>query len=320
MKTRLGTDVLEAAEILKHGGLVAIPTETVYGLAGNALDKEAVAKIFSAKNRPAFDPLICHLKNVEDISDYALHFPDELRAFLETYSPGPVTVILPKKEIIPFITTAGLDSAAFRIPRHPMTQALLQQLDFPLAAPSANPFGYVSPTRAEHVMEQLEGKVDYILDGGPCEVGIESTIVEYRANKLIVHRLGGLSLETIRDHFKEVEIRNQSTSNPKAPGQLSSHYAPRKPLMLGELSELLKRNSKARPALICFEKKLEGYDESSQFVLSESGSTVEAAQKIFGLLRDLDKSDFEIILAEPMPETGLGPAINDRLKRASSSS
>jgi L-threonylcarbamoyladenylate synthase len=317
MNSQIGKDLEKAIRILNSGGLVAIPTETVYGLAANALDENAVTGIFKAKNRPFFDPLICHLAEVKDIERYVLDFPAPLRSFMEIYSPGPLTIILPKTDEIPYITTGGLDTAAFRIPRHPITQELLQALDFPLAAPSPNPFGYISPTTAQHVKDQLEGEVDYILDGGPCSVGIESTIIEYSEGTVIVHRLGGLSLEELKQHFESLEVREISSSNPQAPGQLSSHYAPSKTLLLGEIKALFKNFEGSNPAIIRFQSEIDGIDSRRQFVLSGKGSTEEAARKIFGLLRELDNSDFGLILAEYLPETGLGPAINDRLRRAS---
>lgn len=316
MSTQIGKDIEKAAALLKDSSLVAIPTETVYGLAANALDESAVAEIFRVKNRPTFDPLILHVADVEGVKKYSIDCPIPLLDFFEKNTPGPVTIILPKTDDVPFLTTSGLKTAAFRIPQHPMTLELLARLEFPLAAPSANPFGYISPTSAQHVMDQLGGAIPYILDGGPCSVGIESTIIEYWQGRVIVHRLGGMSLDTLKEHFEMVDLKVNRSSNPLAPGQLKSHYAPKKSLYCGDIETLYRAHEAEKPALILFSDKIPGLDPESQFVLSDSGSTKEAAQKIFGLLRELDQSNFGVIIAELLPEVELGPAVNDRLKRA----
>ncbi len=320
METQIGTDLKLAKKLLEEQQIVAIPTETVYGLAGNALDPVSVSKIYEAKNRPSFDPLIVHLSSVEEIEKYAAEFPEPAKNFMRAKSPGPVTCILPKNEIIPDITTSGLPKAAFRVPNHPLSLELLQSLDFPLAAPSANPFGYISPTSADHVMDQLGGKIPYILDGGPCKVGIESTIIEWEEGKVIVRRLGGMDLSELEDYFDEVEIQKHSSSNPVSPGQLKSHYAPRKPFYLGDLRDLYSKHKNEAPAIICFQNSLDESPESAVFYLSKKGDTAEAARNLFRLMRELDESDFGCILAEKLPESGLGPAINDRLKRAAAKS
>jgi L-threonylcarbamoyladenylate synthase len=192
--TSIGKNIEIAASILEENGLVAIPTETVYGLAGNALEEAAVVKIFSAKDRPSFNPLIIHVSTVEAIQAYAELDPIS-QQLAEAFMPGPFTLLLPKKDLIPDLVTAGSSKVAIRIPRHPLTLKLLHKLKFPLAAPSANPFGYVSPTNARHVFDGLNKRVDYILDGGPCEVGVESTIAEVRDGQIILHRLGAVTAE-----------------------------------------------------------------------------------------------------------------------------
>jgi L-threonylcarbamoyladenylate synthase len=190
VKTIIGEIIQEAKSFLLDGNIVAIPTETVYGLAGNALDPAAVLQIFTAKERPAFDPLIVHISSIDKVELYAHSIPSQAYDLMHEFWPGPLTIVLPKNSIIPDIVTSGLDTVGLRIPNHPTTIKLLKQLDFPLAAPSANPFGYISPTSAQHVFDQLGGKIPYILDGGICDVGVESTIVGFENDKCLIYRLG----------------------------------------------------------------------------------------------------------------------------------
>jgi L-threonylcarbamoyladenylate synthase len=308
----IGIDIEKAITLLKNDELVAIPTETVYGLAGNALSSTAVAKIFSVKNRPQFDPLIVHVPYLEKAKDYVLETPEAAKKLADKFWPGPLTLLLKKKSTIPDLVTAGLDTVGIRCPDHSLTRQLLKELPFPLAAPSANPFGYVSPTKPQHVDEQLGTKIQYILDGGACPVGIESTIVGFEQGKPVVYRLGGLSLEDIEATIGKVDLMTHSTSNPKAPGQLKSHYAPGKKVILGSIEELLKGN-KAKAGVLTFQKN---FNVSNQVILSPSGKLEEAAQNLFEALRAFDKMDVEIVLTELVPDQGLGRAINDRLRRA----
>lgn len=306
-----GVDIAKAVELLTHDELVAIPTETVYGLAGNALSRAAVTKIFSVKNRPQFDPLIVHVPNLEKANDYVLEIPEHARKLAGKFWPGPLTLLLKKKNIIPDLVTSGLDTVGIRCPDHALTRQLLQALPFPLAAPSANPFGYVSPTKPQHVDEQLGSKIQYILDGGPCPIGIESTIVGFEDSKPVVYRLGGLSLEAIEETIGKVKLMTHSTSNPKAPGQLQSHYAPGKKVILGSIEQLLK--TYPHGGVLSFQKD---YRVTNQIVLSPAGNLEEAAQHLFESLRAFDKTDADVILTELVPDQGLGRAINDRLRRA----
>ena len=312
----IGTDLSKAAAFLKEGQLVAIPTETVYGLAANALQEAAVIRIFEVKNRPRFDPLIVHVANIKDIEAYASELPQDARRLAEAFMPGPLTLLLPKKSIIPDIVTSGSVWCAFRIPAHPMTRELLDLLDFPLAAPSANPFGYISPTTAAHVAHQLGDKIPYILDGGPCAIGVESTIVGFDAERPIVYRKGGLSVEAIEEVVGEVEIRAHSNSNPLAPGMLKSHYAPRIPMVIGNLEAMRIKYEGQKIAVLAFQQGLEGAPADAQIILSPSGDLAEAARNLFAGMRYLDALDADIILAELLPEFGLGRAVNDRLRRA----
>lgn len=312
----VGQDIQRAAECLKNGELVAIPTETVYGLAANALNPEACVQIFEAKNRPFFDPLIVHIKSIDEVTKFVRTFPEVARKLCETLWPGPLTIVLPKSELIPDLVTAGQETVALRVPRHPMTLELLNKLDFPLAAPSANPFGYVSPTKAEHVAEQLGDRVSYILDGGNCEVGLESTIVRF-GEKIELLRLGGLEPDVLKNLVGDFTERIHQHSNPDAPGQMDKHYATATKLVLAgsldEAAESLKHNS----AFLGFDSMIAGIEERHQFLLAPDADTTTAAKNLFEMLRKIDRMGYGQIVAVKLPETGLGRAVNDRLTRAS---
>lgn len=308
------TDSNEAVRILKSGGLVALPTETVYGLGANALDERAVAKVFKAKNRPSFDPLIVHVASVAQARLIA-EVSDEAAELFERFSPGPLTLILPKKQIVPDLTTSGHSTVAVRIPNHPITLEVIRNSGLSIAAPSANPFGYTSPTTAAHVIEQLGDRIDAVLDGGPCEVGIESTILELTNTPRIL-RLGGLSLESIQDSIGKVMIES-SSSNPKAPGMLSSHYNPGVHVRLFEsLDELLAQYNSVNKSSIGLLIMGDGPSESNIYNLSPSDNDLEAASRLFTGLHQLKTKGFSEIWAHYLPAKGLGRAINDRLKRA----
>lgn len=312
----IGKNVETAVHLLEKGELVAIPTETVYGLAANALNEKAVLEIFKVKNRPQFDPLIVHVASIAKAKELAETFPVKAEKLAATFWPGPLTLLLKKKSFIPDLVTSGLDTVAIRCPDHDLTRALLQALSFPLAAPSANPFGYISPTRPAHVNEQLGEKIKYILDGGDCAVGIESTIIGFENEVPMVYRLGGLSLEKIESLIGKVSVQLNSSSNPKAPGQLQSHYAPTKKMKLGNINDLLRLYGTERVGVITFQKHIENIDGDHQIILSPTGNLEEAAQKLFASLRTMDKNDIDMIVAEEVPDVGLGKAINDRLRRA----
>ncbi len=313
---RIGKDIQLAAELLQNGELVGIPTETVYGLAANALDENAVTGIFSSKNRPAFDPLIIHVPSLSAMSRYVSEIPVNLLHLAEKTGPGPLTLLLPKKHIIPDIVTSGLDRVAVRIPDHPLTLELLNLIDFPLAAPSANPFGYISPTMPEHVEAQLGNRISYILDGGACQVGIESTIVGVEGDKTIIYRKGGLPLADIEKAIGEVMVLDHSSSNPEAPGMLKSHYAPNKNVHLLRHLKSLDSFDLKRTGYLGFDNKHPLLKPENQFILSGSADYREAARRLFAGLRWLDGLDIDTILIELLPEEDLGIAINDRLRRA----
>jgi L-threonylcarbamoyladenylate synthase len=315
---QIGKDISKAKSLLENGQLVGIPTETVYGLAGNALNPDAVALIFATKNRPDFDPLILHTSSMERVNDFVKEIPFPLDLLAAKFWPGPLTLLLPKKEIVPDLVTSGLDTVAVRVPSHPLTNELLSKLDFPLAAPSANPFGYISPTKASHVNDQLGNKIGYILDGGDCEVGLESTIVGIEEGQVTVYRLGGLDLNAIREVVGEVKVMTHSSSNPKSPGMLKSHYSPTKPFILGNLVELiLEYNAQNIPfGVLSFNRSFSSVNSSNQIQLTKDGDLKEAAKNLFASMRALDTMDVSVILSELLPEEGLGRAINDRLRRA----
>lgn len=311
----IGTDIQTAADLLRKGEAVAIPTETVYGLAANAYNEEAVLKIFQAKQRPAFDPLIVHVHSMEQVHAVVGNIPPGAEALIRKFWPGPLTFTLPKTDRVPDLVTSGLDTVAVRMPAHPMALELLRSLEFPLSAPSANPFGYVSPTTAQHVADQLGDKIPYILDGGPCTVGLESTIIGWEAEtkRWLLYRPGGTPIAGIEAVIGKVGVA-QKQLLPASPGMLESHYAPNKPLHVGNVQALMKEHEGRCIAVISFAKRYEArYNE----VLSEKGDIAEAARQLFAALRSLDRSDADVILAEIFPQEGLGTAINDRLRRAS---
>jgi L-threonylcarbamoyladenylate synthase len=313
---KIDKDIGSAQAFLEQGELVAIPTETVYGLAANALDESAVIKIFEAKQRPTFDPLIVHTSSLARAAEFADTSNPKIQPLVDRFWPGPLTLLLPRKPIVPDLVTAGLETVAVRVPKHPMMRQLLAQLDFPLAAPSANPFGFISPTRAQHVADQLGDKVAYILDGGPAEVGIESTIIGFPEGVPTIYRLGGLSLEEIEEVVGEVAVKPHSSSNPTSPGQLKQHYAPATPLQLGAIEELLPQYEPTAVGLLSFSQHYPQVPAQQQFVLSEAGDPTEAARNLFAAMRHLDALQVSVILAELLPEEGLGRAVNDRLRRA----
>lgn len=317
IKTETGTDIHHAIELLRKGELVAIPTETVYGLAANALNPEAVLKIYETKGRPTFNPLIVHVHDAGEFGKYASHVHPLILKMAAEFSPGPLTYVLPKKSLVPDIVTGGGETVALRVPGHPLTLRLLAELEFPLAAPSANPFGYISPVLAEHVAEQLSGRIPYILDGGHSLIGLESTVVTVEDDKVVVLRIGGVPIEDLHELVGPIELRINMSSNPKSPGQLRSHYAPKIPLLLGDVAQMLKSQTGKKVAVLVFSERQTADHIIAQEVLSPERDIKDAARNLFSALRRLDKTDADVILAERFPEFGFGLAINDRLERAS---
>jgi L-threonylcarbamoyladenylate synthase len=317
IETLIGTDLDIAAQLLRAGQTVAIPTETVYGLAANALDPNAVLKIFKAKERPHFNPLIIHLPDWEAMWKYVAEVPADAELLAQKFAPGPLTFLMEKKSIIPDLVTAGSPKVAVRIPAHPLTRELLRRIGFPVAAPSANPFGYVSPTTAQHVLEGLDGKIPYILDGGPCQIGLESTIVDFDNQQVIVRRKGGVAVEAIEAVLdKKVLVQTGVEEHPVAPGLLKSHYATTTPLYVDWSVGLPAHVTPAKTAVIAFGNNMDEVPAQHRFQLSASADFDEAAKNLFSIMRQADACGAELILTRFLPETGLGMAINDRLRRA----
>ncbi len=314
--TEIGNDVARAAALLVAGEVVGVPTETVYGLAANALADAAVLKVYAAKDRPQFNPLILHLRDAARAAAYVTAMPDAAMRLAETFWPGPLTLLLPKSALVPDLVTAGSPLVALRVPSHPVMQALLNQVDFPLAAPSANPSGYVSPTTAQHVLENLGGRISYVLDGGPSALGIESTIVGFDGvGKAVLHREGAVPVEALEAALG-ASLRRAAPGDRATvtPGSQKSHYATRTPLYLGDIDRLLKNFREESCAVISFDTPYP--DAAASFVLSPRGSVEDAARQLFQILREADNADCSVILAGPVPEEGVGRAVNDRLRRA----
>ena len=309
--------------MLRTGGLVAFPTETVYGLGANALDARAAARIFEAKARPSFDPLITHLAEVADLESLVGSVPPGVAALAARFWPGPLTLIVDRPAVVPPIVTSGLATMAVRVPDNEYARRLIAAAGVPVAAPSANRFGQLSPTRAEHVVRGLGGAVDVVLDGGPTRCGIESTIVDARGERPVVLRLGALPVEELEKVTGPVTIRPGSSGQPVAPGTLAAHYAPRTPLRLLGASGTTSASAAdvAGPAVgagrgyLAFRDRPAG-DWAAVEVLSASGDLTEAAARLFEALHRLDAAGVSEIVAEPVPDTGVGRAVNDRLRRA----
>ncbi|HME89707.1 MAG TPA: L-threonylcarbamoyladenylate synthase [Chthoniobacterales bacterium] len=316
MKTEISTDRTAAVELLRKGKMVALPTETVYGLAVDALDPVAVARIFEAKGRPRFDPLIVHLPNqdwLERVSDVLKQDRQLISKLTEKFWPGPLTMVLPKHEIVPDIVTAGLETVAVRTSAHPVFAEIVREFGKPLAAPSANRFGRISPTTAKHVLDELAGHIPLIIDAGPSTHGIESTIVAVHDCRIDILRRGPITSEQLSE-FGKVEVATGRDSL-SAPGQLPSHYAPKAQLRVVEDLEVFR--SSQRCALLAWNPT----KKDERFVairnLSERQDLREAAANLFRYLRELDALDVDLIVAERVPAQGLGAAILDRLQRAS---
>ena len=311
----IGQDIDRAKELLLHNDIVGIPTETVYGLAGNALNEEVILKIYEVKNRPKFDPFIAHTNALEKMEPFIKEIPDRAGILASQFWPGPLTLLLEKKDSIPDLLTSGNDRVAIRIPNHPLILRLLEQLNFPLAAPSANPFGYVSPTTAHHVNTQLGSEISYILDGGECNIGVESTIIGFENEEPIVYRLGGIPIESIEEIIGRVKLKINMSSDPSAPGMLKSHYSPGRKIRIGNIEEHLKQMNSETTGVISFQHRFNVPSENL-FILSERGDLLETARNIFKALREMDKPHIKEILVEFVPDHGLGKAVNDRLRRS----
>ena len=304
-----------AAEEIKAGGIVAFPTETVYGLGADGLNPTAVAKIFEAKKRPSFNPLILHIASRDQLKELARIENDIVYKLINEFWPGPLTIVLPKKDSVPDIVTAGNTTVAVRMPRHPIAKALIEACGKPIAAPSANQFGLLSPTTAQHVEKQLGDKVNIILDGGKSNVGVESTIVEVTEDKVLLLRHGGISIEQLTEVCDNIGEKIVDRSKPNAPGQLLNHYAPNIPMKFIDDLEDSDIEEKKLGGLFFRENntKLKIIHEE---ILSKTGNMREAATNLFFHLHNLEVRDLDLIVVEPIEKTGLGIAIMDRLVKA----
>jgi L-threonylcarbamoyladenylate synthase len=309
------TEIQKAAQLIQEGGLVAFPTETVYGLGADALNPYAVAEIFEVKNRPTFDPLIVHVADMRQADILVQKFPDKALKLVEKFWPGPLTVVLSKSPMVPDIVTSSMPTVAIRVPNHPLALELIRESGRPIAAPSANPFGQVSPTTAEHVRKSLGNKIGMILDGGPCSVGVESTIISFLEKEPVLLRPGGAPLEEIQALIGPVRVHTTAVEKPLAPGQLPQHYAPLTPMVLDESLESIPEGKKI--GLLTFKEPSDATSFKAVEVLSHKGDLREAAANLFAAMRRLDEKGLDLILAHPVPHEGLGRAINDRLYKAS---
>ncbi len=304
----------KAANIIKKGGLVVFPTETVYGLGVDALNKRAVSKVFEVKRRPYFDPIIVHIHKVEQLEKLTQRVDKRVKLLTQKFWPGPLTIVVPKSDIVPYIVTAGLDTVAIRMPSHPVALELIQKSHTPIAAPSANLFGSLSPTSAQHVVKQLGEKVDLIIDGGKCPIGIESTVITLEPTPTIL-RQGGIPLEEIEPIIGGVKLK-QTNSLPQSPGQLPHHYSPNTPLKIYK-KETFTPPKNLKAGLLAFKS----HPPHSHYfkmveILSPSGELSEAGANFFHALHKLDEAGLDIIYVEPVPEKGLGRAIMERIRKA----
>ena len=306
-----------AGRIVRTGGLVAFPTETVYGLGCDAMNADAAAKVFEAKQRPQFDPLIVHIADPKQLNNVIESLPIPGQRLMDAFWPGPLTLVLPKQPAVPDLVTAGLSTVAVRMPNHPIAQALIREAGTPIAAPSANPFGYVSPTTARHVADGLGSKVDLILDGGPCPVGVESTIVSLAGPQPELLRPGSITIEQLRAVIGSIRRSSPVNEKPIAPGQLSRHYATRTPLtILASVGARPILSDDERAGLLIHSQAGDTDDRFAAVeVLSPAGDLREAARCLFAALRRLDSLGLDRIYVEPCKEEGLGVAIMDRLRR-----
>ena len=315
--TKTGHSIQEAADLLNKGQLVAIPTETVYGLAANGLDQDAVSQIFKVKRRPLSNPLILHFKDLNSVSKYVCNIPTEAKKIAQEFWPGPLTLLLEKTAKIPNSVNSGKQKIAVRIPNHPDTLKLLALLDFPLAAPSANLYGRVSPTKAAHVSKQLSGSIPYILDGGMSSKGIESTILGFENGKTILYRLGAITTEEIEDCIGGkvfIYDHNLISDQPITSGMVNYHYAPQTPIY--DIGDISKIETIANFGYIGFNKTIDDVPNENQFLLSPESDLNIASKNLYHALHYMDEKQFDAIFICNFPQIGLGRSMNDRINKA----
>jgi len=309
--------IQDAKDALDRDEIIGLPTETVYGLAGNIYCDKALEKIFTLKKRPFYNPLIVHIKSIDDVFKIAKNIPEKAIQLANSFWPGPLTLILNKQSHISPIITADKPTVAVRVPNHPVALELLRSIDYPIAAPSANPFGSISPTTSQHVQDYFGEELSVILEGGSCLNGIESTIIGFENDSPIAYRLGAISMEEIESIVGKVAINNYSESQPTAPGMVSKHYSPKTTLILSEnlLNDVEKYN-KMRIGVISLYQDMNHPSIISAEKLSPTKNLYEAASKLYAAMHRLDKLELEIIIAEVLPNNSVGKSINDRLRRA----
>mgnify|MGYP002349972088 CR=1 FL=1 len=314
LKMIIGTDIEKAAEIIRNGGLVAFPTETVYGLGANALNTIAVAKIFEVKERPTFDPLIVHIANIEKVSELTQNVDKRVYDLATKFWPGPLTIVLPKKDIIQDIVTSGLGSVGLRMPNNNIALELIRRANCPIAAPSANKFGRISPTTASHVAKQ-NMNIDYIIDGGSTTVGIESTVITLLDDGFVILRNGFITEDDLQKIVPKSKNVNKQEISKLSPGNVDSHYSPSKPLyIVGQFSKTI---DKSKAAFVAFRKdNIIDFDYKVVEYLTQNGDLKEAAVNFFSILHKLEDCDVENIVIESVPETSIGKAIMERMRKA----
>lgn len=305
-------EIINAANIIKQGGLVAFPTETVYGLGANALDPMAVAKIFAAKERPSFDPLIVHIASLDSLPLLTRNIDDRVSLLAKAFWPGPLTMVLPKSEAVPDLVTSGLSTVGIRMPNHGIALDLIKYAETPIAAPSANKFGRISPTKVEHVKKQLP-TIDCFLDGGPTTVGIESTVITLHDDGFVILRQGIITREDLATVLPESALKIDHQEYISAPGQINSHYSPTKPLyILGTFDQKLEYS---KGAFLSFGSTPKEHYKQVEY-LTHTGDFIEAAIHLFENMHLLEEAEVDFIVAEPVPEIGVGIAIMDKLRKA----
>ena len=311
----ISKDIKVVSDALKEGEVVAIPTETVYGLAANIYDEKAIHQIYNLKKRPKSNPLIVHIGNSNQLDLLVNNVPIEATQLIKAFWPGPLTLLLDKSDLVPSFITAGSDKVAVRIPNHPLVLELLNSIDFPLAAPSANPYKRISPTEVNHVVNYFERELNYILDGGKCEIGVESTILGFENGDPIIYRLGGVSKEKIESVLKR-EVIVSGSKSVNLPGNAKKHYSPLKKMILTDnINKEVLANYPKKIAVIQFSDELLFEDVVIKF--SFQGDFENASKNLFSYLHFLDQQDIDLIICERFPANGLGLTLNDRVERAS---
>lgn len=310
------TNTEKAKEVLENDGIIGFPTETVYGLAGNAFSEKAIRSIFQLKKRPLDNPLIVHVSSVDKIDFIAENMSNKARQLADKFWPGPLTLLLKKSDKISDLVTAGQETVAVRIPNHPTALKLLESLDFPLVAPSANPYQSISPTSAKHVADYFENELALVLDGGSCEKGLESTIVGFQEEDVVIYRLGSIPLEEIEACVGKVKMN--AGHELKSPGMAKKHYSPKTPLIVSKnIEQAIQRLDNQKRGIVCFDQLPNIQEMENTILFSFHGDLNFAASRLYSLLHELDDQELDILIFEEFPNIGLGKTINDRIKRAS---